>query len=83
MLLQMAAPALPPRSSTFLHVFGTPTLLWRVLYSMGYAKLPRYTWKRVEAEGQSLWYDIEVVVPPHESRPQWLGWSVEVDGQTP
>jgi len=24
-----------------------------------------------------------VVVPPHESRPQWLGWSIEVDGQTP
>ena len=50
---------------------------------MGYAKPPCYTWKQVEAEGRSLWYDVEVVVPPHENRPQWLGWSVEVDGQTP
>ena len=30
-----------------------------------------------------LWYDMEVVVPPHANRPQWLGWSVEADGQTP
>ena len=50
---------------------------------MGYAEPPRYTWKQVEAEGRSLRYDVEVVVPPHENRPQWLGWSVEVDGQTP
>ena len=50
---------------------------------MGYAELARYTWKQVEAEGRSLWYDVEVVVPPHKNRPQWLGWSVEADGQTP
>ena len=50
---------------------------------MGYAEPPRYTWKHVEAEGRSLWYDIEVVVPPHENRPQWLGWSIEANGQTP
>ena len=50
---------------------------------MGYAKPPRYTWKRVEVEGRSLWYDVEVVVPPHENRPQWLGWSVKANGQTP
>ena len=83
MLLQMATPALPPRSSTFLHMFGTPTLLWRVLHSVGYAEPPRYTWKQVEAEGRSLWYVVEVVVPPHANRPQWLGWNVEADGQTP
>ena len=46
----MAAPALPPRSSTFLHVFGTPTLLWRVLHSVGYAEPPHYTWKQGEAK---------------------------------
>jgi len=79
----MAAPALSPRSSTFLHVFGTPTLLWRVLHSVGYVEPPRYTWKQVEAEGRLLWYDVEVVVPPHANRPQWPGWSVEADGQTP
>ena len=50
---------------------------------MGYAEPSRYTWKQGEAEGGMLWYDIEVVVPPHTNRPQWLGWSVEVDGQTP
>ena len=66
-----------------MHMFGTPTLLWRVLYSMGYAEPPRYTWKQVEAEGRSLWYVVEVVVPPHANRPQWLGWNVEADGQTP
>ena len=30
-----------------------------------------------------LWYDDEVVVLPHANRPQWLGWSVKADGQTP
>ena len=50
---------------------------------MGYAEPPRYTWKQVEAEGSLLWYDVEVVVPPHKNRPQWLGWSIEADGQTP
>ena len=50
---------------------------------MGYAEPPRYTLKQVEAEGRSLWYDVEVVVPPHANRPQWLGWNVEADGQTP
>jgi len=50
---------------------------------VGYAEPPRCTWKQVEAKGRSLWYDVEVVVPPHENRPQWLGWSIEADGQTP
>ena len=35
------------------------------------------------AEGSSLWYDVEVVVPPHGNIPQWLGWSIEADGQAP
>ena len=83
MLLQMDAPALPPRSITFLHVFGTPTLLWRVLYLVGYAERPCYTLKQVEAEERLLWYDFEVVVLPHENWPQWLGSSIEADGQTP
>jgi hypothetical protein len=43
-LLQMAAPVLPPRSGTFLEPFGTPTLLWRMLSSVGYTEAPRYTW---------------------------------------
>ena len=50
---------------------------------MGYVEPPRYTWKEGEAEGGMSWYDIEVVVPPHANRPQWLGWSIKADGQTP
>ena len=50
---------------------------------MGYMELPRYTWKLGEAKGGMLWYDVEVVVLPHANRPQWFGWSVEADGQTP
>ena len=50
---------------------------------MGYEEPPRYTWKQGEAEGGMLWYDVEVVVPPHANGPQWLGWSIEADGQTP
>ena len=79
----MAALALLPRSDTFLHVFGTPTLLWRVLHSVGYVEPPHHTWKQGEAKGGMLWYDIEVVVLPHANRPQWLGWSIEADAQTP
>ena len=64
-------------------MFGTPTLLWRVQHLVGYVETPRYTWKQGEDEGGMPWYDIEVVVPPHANRPQWPGWSVEADGQTP
>jgi hypothetical protein len=82
-LLQMVAPAFPPRSSIFLHTFGTPTLLWRVLQSVGYPKPPRYTWIEVETNGSMRWYDVRVIMPPHEGRPQWCGWSTESDGQSP
>ena len=41
-LIQMAAPGVPIASDTFLAVFGTPTLLWRVLHSVGYVELPHY-----------------------------------------
>jgi hypothetical protein len=43
-LLQMVAPVLPPHSGIFLEQFGTPTLLWRMLSSIGYTEAPRYTW---------------------------------------
>ena len=39
LLVQMAAPA---GSESFLLMFGTPALLWRVLHYAGYYELPLY-----------------------------------------
>ena len=35
--IQMAAPGAPVASDTFVALFGTPTLLWRVLHFVKYA----------------------------------------------
>ena len=75
----MASPGDPIASDTFLALFGTPTLLWRVLNSIGYAVSPRYFWSEVVTEGQR-WYDVRVTVIAREDNPQWQGWSVESDG---
>ena len=48
LLVQMAAPA---RSENFLMMFGTPTLLWRVLHFAGYYELPFYHWNEEYLEG--------------------------------
>lgn len=50
---------------------------------MGYAELPRYTWEEVETTRSIQWYDVRVTVKPREDNPQWLGWSIECDGQSP
>ena len=63
-------------------MFGTPTLLWRVLNSVGYAEPPRYFYREVAAEGQP-WYDVRVTIPARVDNPQWQGWSMELDGQSP
>ena len=55
-------------SNTFLALFGTPTILWRVLHSVGYTKLPRYFWSEVVTEGQ-WWYDVRVTVAVHVDNP--------------
>ena len=60
-LIQMAALGAPVASDTFLALFGTPTLLWRVLHSVGYAESPRYFWSEVVTKGQQ-WYDVRVTV---------------------
>ena len=78
----MVALGAPIASDTFLTLFGTPTLLWRVLNSVGYVEPPRYVWSEVVTEGQE-WYDVRVTVVAHEDNPQWQGWSVESDGQIP
>ena len=78
----MTALGAPIASDTSLALFGTPTLLWQVLNSIGYAEPPHYFWSKVVTEGQR-WYDMPVTVLAHEDNPQWQGWSVESDGQTP
>ena len=64
----MAAPGAPVASDTFLAVFATPTLLWRVLHSVGYVEPPRYFWNEVVTEGQR-WYDVRVTVTAHVDNP--------------
>ena len=58
----------PPHSDMFLAMFGTPTLLWRVLNSVGYAEPPRYFWREVATEGQP-WYDMQMTIPDHADNP--------------
>ena len=69
-LLQMVTPGAPPHSDTFLAMFGTPTLLWRVLNSVGYTVPPRFFWKEVAPEGQQ-WYDVWVTILARANNPQW------------
>ena len=64
----MAALGAPVASDTFLALFGTPTLLWRVLHSVGYADLPHYFWIKVVTEGQWC-YDVWVTIAAHVDNP--------------
>ena len=57
--VQIAAPA---GSETFLLMFGTPTLLWRVLHYAGYYEPPLYYWNEVYLEGQP-WYEVRLTIP--------------------
>jgi hypothetical protein len=75
----MAAPRAPPRSDMFLSLFGTPTMLWRVLHSVGYVESPCYFWTEVATEGQP-WYDVWVTILAHANNPQWQGQSIESNG---
>ena len=81
--LQMDAPASPRPSDTFLHEFGTPTLLWRVLRTVGYTEPPQYSWWEMESTGGIQWFAVQGVVPPHGDKPAWTGWTCSSDGQTP
>ena len=69
-LIQMGALGVPVASDTFLALFGTLTLLWRVVHSVGYAKPPRYFWSKVVTKGQQ-WYDIRVTILARVDQPQW------------
>jgi len=75
--------ASPLSSDTFLSEFGTPTLLWRVLQSVGYTEPSQYSWWEVDMTGDLQWFAVQGVVPPHGGRPAWSGWTCNSDGQTP
>jgi len=66
----MAAPGSPARNDTFIGLFGTPALLWRVLHSVGYMELPHYFWSHEYVEGQP-WYKVQVTIVAHAQAPQW------------
>jgi len=79
----MDVPASPRPSDTFLSEFGTPTLLWRLLQSVGYTEPPQYSWWELDRTGELQWFAVQGVVPPHGGRPAWTGWTCSSDGQTP
>ena len=70
--------------SKFLEEFGMPTLLWRVLSSMGYpeGREPRYYWSR-EQLGDGTRVGIEAVIPTNGGDPDWGGWVYESRDSTP
>jgi len=80
---QMDVPASPLPSDTFLSEFGTPTLLWGVLLSVGYTEPPQYSWWEVDMTGVLQWFAVQGVVPLPGGRPAWIGWTCNSDGQTP
>ena len=57
-------------SETFLEIFGTPTLLWRVVHFVGYIELPRYFWNEGYLEGQP-WYEVQLTIPTRTQAPLW------------
>ena len=78
----MAAPGSPARNDTFIGLFGTPALLWRVLHSVGYTKPPHYFWPQEYVEGQP-WYEVQVTIPVRAWAPQWQEWRAESEGKNP
>ena len=69
-------------NDTFLDVFGTPALLWRVLHFVGYAKPPYYFRMKEYLEGQS-WFEVQLTIPTRTQAPLWQEWKVESEGRTP
>ena len=69
-------------SETFLEMFGTTTLLWRVLHYAGYTKQPLYSWNEVYLEGQP-WYVVQLTIPARTQAPLWQEWKADSEGKTP
>jgi len=70
------------RSETFLEMFGTPTLLWKVLHFVGYTEPPRYFWNEGYQEGQ-LWYEVQLTIPARTQAPLWQEWKADSKGKSP
>ena len=69
-------------SETFLEIFGTPALLWRVLHFVGYTEPPRYFWNEEYLEGQQS-YEVQLTIPACTQAPLWQEWKVDFEGKTP
>ena len=69
-------------SETFLEMFGTPALLWRVLHYAGYIKPPLYFWNEEYLEGQP-WYEVQLTIHARTQAPLWQEWKAESEGRTP
>ena len=78
----MAAYYPPEGNEAFLGIFGTPALLWRVLYFVGYTEPPQYFWTQRHVQ-EEPWYEVQVPIPACTQAPQYQGWIVESEGRTP
>ena len=63
-------------------MFGTPTLLWRVLHYAGYTEPPLYSQNEVYLEGQP-WYEVQLTIPARTKAPMCQEWKAESKGETP
>ena len=72
----------PAGSESFLFMFGTPALLWRVLHYAGYYEPPLYYWNEVYLEGQP-WYEVRLTIPARTQAPFWQEWKAEFVGRPP
>ena len=68
-------------SETFLEMFGTPALLWRVLHFVGYTKPPLHFWNEEYLEGQP-WYEVQLTIHAHTQAPLWQEWKADSKGKT-
>jgi hypothetical protein len=61
-----------------------PTLLWRVLYDVGYLEdqEPVYSWSESQLAEDGLTV-VEITVPALGDAPEWYGWHLEFEGRTP
>ena len=65
--------------------FGMPTIVWRVLDSVGYpeGREPQYCWTRVQFLEDRYLYTIEAVVPEHaEHDSVWCTRRFAAQGRT-
>ena len=69
-------------SETFLEMFGTLALLWRVLHFVGYTKPPLYFWNEEYLEGPP-WYEVQLTIHARTQIALWQEWKADSEGKTP